>query len=170
MNVFLIGYRGTGKTTTGKILASLLHVSFVDTDQELEDQWKMTIEEMVTAFGWEEFRNREKQILARIAERKDQVIATGGGIVLAEENRKLIRSHGLGVLLEADAATIVRRISGDENSTTSRPRFDANASLLEETLSVLKERDAFYRECASLTFDTVRYSPEQVARQILDKL
>ncbi len=153
-----------------KILASLLHVPFVDTDCELENQWGTTIEEMVAAHGWEEFRERERQIFARIAAGKDQVIATGGGIVLAEENRQLIASNGVGVLLKADAQTIVRRISGDEKSPAARPRFDDNRSLMEETLSVLKERQKFYEECASLTFDTVAYSPEQIAKQILEHL
>ncbi len=170
MNIFLIGYRGAGKSTTGNILAGLLQASFVDTDRELEKKWKATIADMVCTHGWEVFRKREKQMFARIVQKDNQVVATGGGMVLDPDNRKLIRTRGLGIWLKADAGIIAGRLGRDCDFLDARPRFDGRVSLMEETRNTIKAREPLYGECAALILDTGTDSPEQIAHKILDQV
>ncbi len=175
MNIFLIGYRGTGKSTTGKILAGLIQASFVDTDREVEEQWKTSIADMVHIHGWEEFRKREKQVFARIVKnhyhkQDNQVVATGGGMVLDPDNRKLIRTRGLGVWLKADGRIIADRLVRDLDFLDARPRFHERVSLMEETIQTIKHRQPMYRECASLILDSGKDSPQELAHKIQDQV
>ena len=86
MNIFLIGYRCTGKTTIGKILAERLHRDYLDMDQAIEQQTGSTISELVQTHGWDYFRQVEKETLLKTREIKDTVVSTGGGIVTDPES------------------------------------------------------------------------------------
>ncbi len=175
MNIFLIGYRCAGKSTTGKVLAGLIQASFVDTDRMIEEQWNTSIADMVHTHGWDEFRKREKQIFTRIVQNGDQkeshqVVAMGGGIVLDPDNRSLIRTSGVGVWLKADARIIADRLVRDNNSLDTRPRFDDRISLMEETIEAIEHRQPMYRECTSLILDAGKDSPEELAHKIRDQV
>lgn len=170
MNIFLIGYRGAGKSTTGKFLARLSQASFVDTDRMIEEEWKTTIADMVSTHGWEVFRKREKQMFAWLVQKENQVVATGGGMVLDPDNRNLIRTRGVGVWLKADAGIIAERLVRDCDFLDARPRFDGRVSLMEETRNTIKAREPLYRECAALILDTGTDSPEQIAHKILEQV
>ena len=101
-NLFLIGYRCTGKTTVGRILSEEISWSFTDTDSLMVAQQGMSIREIVGTHGWEGFRQMERMILKGICTSKDQVIATGGGIVLNENNVELMKNSGKIIWLRAE--------------------------------------------------------------------
>ncbi len=169
MNIFLIGYRCTGKTTIGRLLADLLEYDFRDTDQVVQERAGMSIEAMVEKNGWPFFREQEAHVLEFIANQDfghaGQVISTGGGIVLDPENRKLIREKGWAVWLKAEPAGIIERLGQDLNSQSSRPAL-TQSPIYQETVALLSERNPLYQETAGFSIDTQALSPDQAARQI----
>lgn len=112
-NLILVGYRCCGKTSVGKLLADLLSYDFVDTDICIESECRSSIDELVADKGWPYFRQKETQTLAQVLQGNNQVIATGGGMVLAPENRALMKTRGFVIWLAADGSTIVRRLEAD---------------------------------------------------------
>ena len=106
MNLILIGYRCTGKTTIGEILAEKLGWPLVDTDTLVQERAGRSIQEIVAEGGWPDFRRREREIIADVAARDRQVISAGGGAVLDEENARALRAGGRVVLLTASPETI----------------------------------------------------------------
>src|SRR6188768_2626659 len=112
MHLFLIGYRGSGKTTVGRLLADRLGWAFLDADAVLEDRYGRTIREIFAAEGEAGFRDKESAVLADLCTRTDTVIATGGGIVLREVNRRLLNQNGFVTWLTADPPTLLARIQG----------------------------------------------------------
>ncbi|MDD9304915.1 MAG: shikimate kinase AroL [Desulfobacter sp.] len=167
--VFLIGYRCTGKTTIGKLVAKMLDRPFLDTDRRIEDRFKTSIANMVKTKGWEYFRQQESQTLSLIDLSKAPIVATGGGIVLAAENRKWIKNSGLAVWLDADASTLISRILADPNSARLRPSL-TQADLEEETIAMLNERTPLYRNLAHIKINTADHTPEAAADLIKRRL
>ncbi len=163
--IFLIGYRCTGKSTTGKLLAALLDSLFFDTDRIIEERSKMSIAQMVNQRGWEYFRQKERQTLLDTGSLANCVIATGGGIVLDPENCRFIQSHGICVWLYADADTIVNRLHSDHENHESRPRFSKD-SLFQETQKMLKFRSPLYQALGQIKIDTGCHSPKEAANII----
>lgn len=163
--IFLIGYRCTGKTTTGKLLAKLLDLPFIDTDQALESRFTTSIAQMVEEQGWEHFREKEKEILLDTKTLKNPVVATGGGIILDPENRKFMEESGICVWLQADENTLLYRIIADTNTPDSRPGL-TNDSLAEETKKMLELRTPLYEGLARITINTASQSPEEAAKLI----
>ncbi len=90
MKIFLIGYRCTGKTTLGKILAHRLNFDFIDTDQLIEQSFGLTIRGIIEKHGWEKFRQLEKNTLLNTKKNKNTIIATGGGIIIKHDNKQFI--------------------------------------------------------------------------------
>jgi shikimate kinase len=164
--IFLIGYRCTGKSTTGRILADRAGVPFVDTDRIVEQQSGMTIARMVARYGWDHFRHQETQALVNTAALSNPVVATGGGIVLAPENRTFMKTHGRCVWLFADPETLADRIASDEKSRTSRPALTWKKDLRQETCQVLEARQALYQELSQYKIDTTSNLPEAAATRI----
>ena len=144
--LYLIGYRGTGKTTIGPILAARLGWDFVDADAYLEAKCGRTIKEIFSDEGEKGFREQESQNLRKLARRERSVIATGGGIVLSEENRKVLKETGFVVWLSADVATITARIRADPTTSTRRPNLTTGG--IAEIESLLRAREPLYRMCA----------------------
>ncbi|MFP3981961.1 MAG: shikimate kinase, partial [Desulfobacterales bacterium] len=126
MNIYLIGYRCTGKTSVGQCLAGSLEMAFADADRLLEQQTGMHIADYVSRYGWESFRDMEAGILLDLSQQQDLVIATGGGVVLREKNVAQMRDSGIVVWLTAQPDTILERMQNDANTQHQRPAFTSN--------------------------------------------
>ncbi len=169
MNVLLIGYRGTGKSAVARHLALALGCDWVDADVELELRAGRSISAMFADAGEAAFRDLESAVLTDLLCRRCTVIALGGGVVLREENRKLLRSAGTVVWLTADPDTIHRRLAEDPASIARRPPL-TTAGGLDEIRHLLAVRTPLYQECADWIVDTVDKNPAEVAAEILRRL
>ncbi len=151
-NLYLIGYRGSGKSTLGPLIAAQLGFLSVDTDRLLEAQ----LEEPLAAFfqrcGEPEFRRLESQVVAQVSQRFNQVISLGGGSVLLPANREIIRRTGRSVWLNCSIETLGRRLSRDQSQGGTRPSLTGRG-VVEEIGAVLKVREPIYRELADLVLD-----------------
>jgi shikimate kinase len=148
-NIFLVGMMGAGKTTLGKALAQRLRREFFDTDRVLVDRTGVPVATIFEIEGEAGFRRREAYALAELAQRNDCVIATGGGIVLAPENRQVMRASGIVVYLRARLDSLWERTRHD----TTRPLLstpDPRGTLA----ALLQEREPLYRDAAHLVVDT----------------
>jgi shikimate kinase len=164
-NIFLIGPMGAGKSTIGRLLAAELHLPFCDTDKAIEDRCGADIPWIFDVEGEDGFRARESSMLAELSEDNGLVLATGGGIILLAENRKMLRSRGFVVYLRASVDQQTARTSKDKN----RPLLQAGESreVLEQLMSL---RDPLYSEVADMMIDTDSRSPKDVAKDIAKKL
>jgi shikimate kinase len=166
MNLVLIGYRGTGKSSVGKILAERLGRTLVSTDAEVISRAQLTIPEIVTRFGWDHFRDLESLICRDLAGKDSLIIDTGGGVVLRQENVDVLKRNGRLFWLTAEVSTIVKRIGGD----TQRPSLTGTKSFTEEVEEVLRERQPKYAAAADHVIVTEDRTPAQVAEAILATL
>jgi 3-dehydroquinate dehydratase/shikimate dehydrogenase len=167
-SIALIGYRGTGKTTVARALASRLGWSCIDADEELERRAGCTIAEMFATQGEPAFRDLESAVLADLVERQRVVISTGGGVVLREENRKRLGQAGLVVWLRARVATILARTQTDPTTAARRPNLTTRGGA-SEVQQLLTEREPWYGACADLALDTDQQSVEQLVAAIADR-
>ena len=166
MNIYLVGYRCTGKTTVGRWLAGHLGWMFVDSDEEIVRAHGMTILHIVRAQGWEAFRKKEKDAFRRIARLDRHVVATGGGAVLEPENVGSMKQTRTVFWLKTTSETIRCRMSEDEETTMLRPSLTSKGTEC-EVEAVLAERTSAYRRAADVEIDTDGRSPEEVGREIL---
>ena len=165
-HVYLIGYRGSGKSSVGQSLAERLQVPFVDTDDEIEKAAGRTIRDIFAADGESGFRELESQAIERLsAAEQPSVISLGGGAILREENRRRIRA-GRVIWLTADIETLVRRIGGDSQTSQRRPALSSAASLAEEVAAVLAQRQPIYAALADLTIDTTGKTLPEIVDEI----
>ncbi|MCS6864365.1 MAG: shikimate kinase AroL [Gemmataceae bacterium] len=164
--IILIGARCTGKTTVARWLADQLGYPYVDVDEWVETQAGKTVAEIFATEGETGFRNRESAALQQICSAGPRVIATGGGVVLREANRRLIRSTGLVVWLTATPERLWERLQRDPATASRRPNLTATGGL-EEIRALLTHREPLYREIADLVISTETLSPEAVADAIL---
>ncbi len=164
-NIFLVGLMGACKSTVGRILARRLGKRFVDTDHEIEKRNGVTIPVIFEIEGEDGFRRREQEVLADLAQEKDLVLSTGGGIVLKPENREVLRNHGFVVYLNARPELLAERTKHDR----TRPLLN-----VEDPLTRLRElyavRDPLYREVAHAIVETGRGAPQQVVQAILGEI
>ncbi len=168
-NIYLVGYRATGKTTVGKCLADRTHQPFVDADHILEEEQGQSISSIVEAGGWESFRALEKDLIHRLSKLQGHIIAPGGGAVLDPDNVRRMQQSGLVVWLTATPETIGRRISSDPKTPDQRPAL-TDQGVLEEITSVLEERTPLYAAAAGLILATDNMDTETVCDRILDSL
>lgn len=169
MNVVLIGYRGTGKSTIARRLALRLSWDWVDADVEIELRAGKSIAAIFADDGEPAFRDWETKVLAELVIRQRTVVALGGGVVLREENRKLLHRADRIVWLKAEVQTILARLDGDATSSTRRPPLTALAAE-DEVRQLLAQRTPRYRECAHFEIDTDDLTAEQITDKILDWL
>jgi shikimate kinase len=167
MNLVLIGYRCTGKTTIGRLLAVRLGWPLVDTDTFIQEHAGKTIKEIVASGGWPEFRRLERETIAQVAAADRQVISAGGGAILNESNRAALRQSGRVVLLTAEAETIWQRMKADPKTLAERPNL-TDAGGLAEVRQVLADRAAAYLDASHLEVPTDRLSPEAAADRIVE--
>jgi shikimate kinase len=165
--IFLIGYRGTGKSTVARLLAARIGWSWVDADEAVEASAGLTIRDIFAREGEEGFRAREAAMLAELCERRRQVIATGGGVVLRADNRERLRG-GRVVWLTADAATLWQRVQLDPATADRRPPLSGGGP--GEIEELLARREPLYRACANLTVATAGRSPDAAVADIIAHL
>jgi shikimate kinase len=166
--IFLIGFRCTGKTTVARLLAEKLGWDWSDADSLLEARYGKSIRQIFASEGEAGFRDKEEQILAEACQLQRCVIATGGGVILRDINRKRMRSAGKVVWLTADAQTIWDRFQADPATSNRRPPLTVGG--LAEIEEVLKMREPLYRACADLIISTTERSTEEIAQQIAQEL
>ena len=162
--LFLIGARGTGKSTVGRVLAARLGWAFVDADEHLEAAAGRTIAEIFHAEGEAGFRDREAATLTELGGRTEHVIATGGGVVLRQGNRERLRS-GIVIWLQASPEAAFARMQSDPTTASRRPNLTA-AGGLDELRTLMAAREPLYREVADFILDTANLSPEAAADAI----
>jgi shikimate kinase len=160
-NIVLVGFMGTGKSTIGRFLAEKLGWELVDTDHYIEKQEGMSIAELFSKQGEAYFRAAETRAIQAIMNRTHQVVATGGGAVLAADNRVSLKTNGYVVALTASVETIVQRVGGDRN----RPLLQGKAS---EVVPQLLERRKHAYDFADLTISTDRLRIEFIAQRLLE--
>lgn len=163
MNLILIGYRGTGKSTVGRLLGKRLGWNVISTDAEIVAREGRSIPEIVNEKGWEYFRQIEAGVCADVGRRDRTVIDTGGGAILRDENVRALKHNGKTVWLTAQVATIVGRIGKDNQ----RPSLTGAKSFTEEVEEVLSQRTPKYQAAADATVATDGVSAERLVEQIL---
>ncbi len=163
MNIVLIGYRGTGKSTVGKNLAERLGRDLVSTDAEIIRRARLPVPDIVQRFGWDHFRDLESEVCRDLAGKDRLIIDTGGGAILRQQNVDSLKKNGVLIWLTADVRTITERIGGD----TQRPSLTGAKSFTEEVEEVLRERQPKYKSAANHIIETDRRSVVEVAEAIL---
>ena len=153
MNIVLIGFRCSGKTSIGKRLADKLDMAFIDTDEEIEDEAGLSVAEIVEQWGWHRFRDMEADIVQWVSSMDNQVVATGGGVVLDDENIRHLKANGYLVWLNAAAPILKQRMIGDPRSVEGRPGL-TEAGSVNELGAVLDSRIPLYRGASDLVIDS----------------
>lgn len=165
MNVVLTGYRCTGKTSVGRLLAEMGGRPFLDTDELVCRRAGKTIAEIVSARGWEAFREEERSVIAEVSRLDGVVIATGGGVVLDPENIRNLKRNGRIVWLFTSAETIVERMAKDAASRENRPPLSGGAPG-DEVHETLAQREEMYRQSADIVVDTDALGEREAAGAI----
>jgi shikimate kinase len=160
-NLALVGFMGTGKSSVGRLAAELLQFEFVDTDELIESQSGMTIEEIFKKQGEPAFRELERQVVQNLAQRQKTTIATGGGLVADPANLASLKTHALVVCLWASPETIWERV----RDQTHRPLLQT-ADPLGKIRELFALRDPLYRQ-ADVLIHTGQRSPREVVQQVL---
>lgn len=161
-NIILVGPMGSGKTTIGRQLAKQLNLEFFDSDHEIENKTGANIPLIFELEGEEGFRKRETAMLDELSRKQNIVLATGGGAVLAEENRNLLRQRGHVIYLSANIEQLWERTRLDKNRPllqTENPR--------EKIATLLELRDPLYRDVADTIINTGNGNLKSVLKQIL---
>ncbi|TWU45278.1 Shikimate kinase 2 [Novipirellula aureliae] len=164
MNVILVGYRGTGKSEVGRLLAGKLGLTVVSLDAELVKKAGKAVPEIVAERGWPGFRDLEEEIVRQFAAQQDQVIDCGGGVIEREANFEPLRNAGIVIWLKAKPETIVNRIGGDDQ----RPSLTGTSSFTDEVVEVLRRRTPLYQRIAHHEIDTDNVMPAKIADEIVD--
>ena len=165
-NIFLIGPMGAGKTTIGRLIADDLGKEFFDSDQVIEERTGADISWIFDVEGEDGFRKRERKVIKELCGMENIVLATGGGAILAEQNRKAMRKHGVVVYLMATVSQQVERTKRDQKRPLLRDTDDPRAKLS----SLMEFREPLYREIADISIMTSRRSPRAVSSEIIKLL
>lgn len=164
-NLFLVGLMGAGKTTVGKLLAKHLGKRFIDADHEIESRTGVKIPVIFELEGEDGFRAREEGVIDELTQRSGIVLATGGGAILREPNRRALHERGIVIYLRATVDDLWRRTRNDKNRPllqTDNPR-----ARLQELLT---KRDPLYRETAHLVIDTGEQNVQKLVRHLEQQL
>ena len=153
----LLGFMGAGKSTIARNLAP----DFVDMDTLIEERLRMPIARFFAEKGEAAFRQIEEEVLADLL-KTDQVVSTGGGVVISKKNRDLLKQNPENIYLKADFETLYQRISADKDN--QRPLFLNNSK--EDLAAIFNERQAWYEEVASKVIDVSKLSPEEIIEEL----
>ena len=157
MAKILLGFMGAGKST----IARELDPNYLDMDALIEKRLGMSIAEFFSEKGEESFRQIESEVLADLLQR-DQVVSTGGGVVISQRNRDLLKTNSDNIYLKADFEILYHRIAADKDN--QRPLFLNNSK--EELAAIFQERQAWYEEVASRILDVTKLSPEEIIEEL----
>ncbi|HWE07162.1 MAG TPA: shikimate kinase [Rhizomicrobium sp.] len=167
MNVVLVGYRGSGKTTIGRLLAERLWVNFVDLDEMIVARAGKSIKAIFDELGENGFRDLETNAIAEAVKETDTVLALGGGALGREENRALLRSEHFRIIyLRCDAEELLRRITADPQTALARPSLTRLGGSLEEVATLLAQREPIYREMMHGELDVTHLTPREAVVHI----
>ena len=155
---------GAGKTTIGKELSNKLNLRFIDMDDEIEKQSKMSIVDIFEKYGENRFREIESKLLEKIALEDDIIISTGGGIIKVDDNRKLLKKQDNVVFLNGSIDTLVKNVSND---IYKRPLLKDSTDLYIKIEELLKERYEKYKESSNIIIDINNKNINEVVSQIL---
>ena len=153
----LLGFMGAGKST----IARGLNPNYLDMDALIEKRLGMSIADFFAEKGEEAFRKIESEVLAELLE-TNQVLSTGGGVVISQRNRDLLKTNPDNIYLKADFETLYQRIAADKDNL--RPLFLNNTK--EELAAIFQERQAWYEEVASRVLDVTKLSPEEIIEEL----
>lgn len=167
MNLYLIGYRCSGKTSVGKALAARMGWQFFDCDLELVKSAGRSIKQIVACRGWDVFRDMERDVLVRVCRMDARVVATGGGVVLNAENVRDMKRTGVLIWLKAEPQTLNRRILQDGNTEDFRPSFSrkTGAAEIEE---VLGQRRPLYEGAMDFSIQTDDADVDAICNRIYE--
>ena len=153
----LLGFMGAGKS----IIARGLDPNYLDMDDLIEQRLDMSIVDFFSEMGEEAFRQVESEVLAELLQR-DQVVSTGGGVVISQRNRNLLKTNSDNIYLKADFETLYHRIAADKDN--QRPLFLNNSK--EELAAIFQERQVWYEEVSSRVLDVTKLSPEEIIEEL----
>lgn len=166
MNIVLIGYRGTGKSSVAKLLGQRTKWPVISTDAEIIKKAGMPVPDIIRKKGWDYFRNVESEICKQVGKKDRTIVDTGGGAVLRKENVDALRQRGRVFLLTAEVSTIMERIK----HSTDRPSLTGEKTYVEEVQEVLAERMPLYKAACDQIIPTDDRTPEEVADEIQQKM
>lgn len=164
-NVYLVGPMGSGKTTIGQRVAKKMGLLFLDNDHELQKQTGASVNLIFDLEGESGFRKRETDMLKKLTARENIVLATGGGTILSEENRKLLASTGVVVYLRTSVTQQIKRLSRDK----TRPLLQSG-DRREKLTRLAKERNPLYEEIAQITFQSQNRSLESASEALYQQI
>ena len=164
-NIFLIGFMGSGKSTISKMLEEKLNIMRVEMDEMIVQEQGMPITEIFEKFGEAYFRDIETDLVKRLQEQDGVVVSCGGGAVLREENRNMMKQSGVIVLLTAKPETILERVK----YSTDRPILNGNMNV-EYITGLMEKRRACYEGAADFVVATDDKSSEEICQEILGKI
>jgi shikimate kinase len=164
-HVFLIGFMGAGKSTVGRMVAAGLGMPFRDLDRDIEERSGRSVPEIFADDGEPRFRQLENEELASLAEAADSVVACGGGVVVDDRNRSLLKSLGTVVYLRVSASEALARVGSAEG----RPLL-AGPDPLGAADTLLASRECLYEAAADVVVDTAGLAPAQVADKVVTAL
>ena len=166
-NIVLIGMRGGGKSSVAKRLSEKLGKKLADLDAMVEKREGLEIPDIVEKYGWGYFRDRESEIVQKVARAKDAIVSTGGGVIGRPENIAALKKRGVLVFLSTPADVLARRI---DDSHGKRPRLTEAATTLEEVEAVLAERKKLYEAVADIVIDDTDMTLETKVEEVLRRL
>ena len=166
MNVVLIGYRGSGKSTVGRSLAARLKMTFVDIDDLIEERQGTSIGDIVKSHGWGHFRKLEASIIKEISDGDHLIIAPGGGAVLDADNVSALRKNGVIIWLKAGKQTLLERMNQDPGTNARRPTLTGKGTS-EELKEIMSLREPIYERVSEIQIDTSMRDVETVVENIL---
>ena len=169
MNIVLIGYRCSGKTAVGEVLARELGMDFLDMDALIEEDACCSIETIISEKGWPHFRSMEKRLVRMISRKDNLVIATGGGVVTDEENVKNLKENGWIVWLNGRPEVFKERMGREQRSGKTRPSL-TGGDPLGEIKQVMRDRKPLYEKAGDLRVDTTVLSIQEVKNSIIKSL
>lgn len=162
-NIALIGFMGCGKTTVGKVLASKMGAEFLDTDQQIQSDMHMSVNEIFSSYGEEYFRMLERNLCKLISVSKGLVIATGGGIIKSKSNLDSLKVSSEIVYIKSSAKKIYSNIKND----MSRPLLNGYSDKFKRIEELMQERIPLYEKCADITVDASFYQIEDTVNEIM---
>lgn len=164
-NILLIGFMGTGKTTTSKILSEKTNMPEIDMDAYIVEKNGVSIAEMFEQKGEDYFRDRETECLIDILKNDGVIVSCGGGVVVRDINVKYMKNQGVIVLLTATPETIYNRVK----NSNDRPILNGNMNI-EYIEKLMEKRKSRYLEVADIIIETDGKTPEEVVTEIIKKV